>query len=208
MVGAHSNATGYLRVERTAPALQVDADEVLHGVVLVAARDVGIKLRHKTVHLDSELATLLGHNVLYPAELLTTIVDLSQDLLGKHLRLPDAGDGNEGLVDLEVQVLRNGSAHLLGFEVPALRHSSRDDADIAVVAVCAEIVAQVVAVSGPLEERDSRKSPSAPGTQTSLSGHLRFLRKPSVHLQLPLQVDPVRWKKCRRLTLQREQGWR
>jgi len=45
----------------------MDADEVLHGVVLVPACDVGIKLRHKAVHLDSELATLLSHNVLYPA---------------------------------------------------------------------------------------------------------------------------------------------
>ena len=66
-------------------------------------------------------------------------MDLSQDLLGRHLRqvltcaagsdkckicrkpwsqvraclrLPDAGDGNEGLVDLEVQILGDGSAHL------------------------------------------------------------------------------------------------
>ena len=84
------------------------------------------------------------------------------------------------------------SSDLLGFEVPALRHSSRDYTDITVVAVRAEIVAQVVAVSdkssthrikvshgrwpelwpGSLEERDGGKSPSAPRTQTSLSRHL------------------------------------
>ena len=37
-------------------------------------------------------------------------------------------------------------AGLLGLEVPALRHPRRDDADVAVVAICAEVVTEVMTV--------------------------------------------------------------
>ena len=38
------------------------------------------------------------------------------------------------------------NAGLLGLEVPALRHPRRDHADVAVVAICAEVVTKVMTV--------------------------------------------------------------